>query len=326
MPTVQVSKGIVERPSARDPGTSSFGTTRSTASAARSRQPAGAPTSATTEPGRHAATSGDRPSMVSLTVQQARDIARAWLSGVAAGGDPSRDRRMHDTRRPWPSCAGAFLDEHAARRNKPGTAYNYQRIIERFVLRRHPARSRTSPPTSSICITACGRYPLSGQSRLGLFSKMMNLAERWGYCAPNGTNPIRHVDKNREGKRERYLSADETAASVSAGRGRADRTETLSRDRGHSPADVHRLPPVRDPLAPLGACRPGAAAAAARLARPARRLCYLNGAAVEVLKSLAARCQRLGLCRAPSRAHLVNLQKPWRRIRQLRRSRGSAHP
>jgi len=39
---------------------------------------------------------------------------------------------------------------------------------------------------------------------------MMNLAERWG-MRPDGTNPCRHIERYREHRRERYLSAAETA-------------------------------------------------------------------------------------------------------------------
>ena len=34
---------------------------------------------------------------------------------------------------------------------------------------------------------------------------MMNLAEAWG-LRPDGSNPVRHIKKHREEKRERYLT------------------------------------------------------------------------------------------------------------------------
>ncbi len=43
-----------------------------------------------------------------------------------------------------------------------------------------------------------------------LLSKMFNLAERWG-LRPDGSNPCRHVEKNRERRVERFLSAEELA-------------------------------------------------------------------------------------------------------------------
>jgi integrase len=43
---------------------------------------------------------------------------------------------------------------------------------------------------------------------LALLSKMFNLAERWG-LRPEHSNPVRHVEKYREGKKERFLTSAE---------------------------------------------------------------------------------------------------------------------
>jgi integrase len=43
---------------------------------------------------------------------------------------------------------------------------------------------------------------------LGLLSKILNLAERWG-LRPDGTNPCRFIERNREAPRERYLTGEE---------------------------------------------------------------------------------------------------------------------
>lgn len=43
---------------------------------------------------------------------------------------------------------------------------------------------------------------------LALLSKMFNLAERWD-LRPDGSNPVRHVEKYKENKVERYLSSEE---------------------------------------------------------------------------------------------------------------------
>ena len=45
---------------------------------------------------------------------------------------------------------------------------------------------------------------------LALLSKMFNLAELWGW-RPEHSNPVRHIEKYKEVRRERYLSADEFA-------------------------------------------------------------------------------------------------------------------
>jgi integrase len=45
---------------------------------------------------------------------------------------------------------------------------------------------------------------------LALLSKMFNLAEQWGY-RPDTTNPVRHVERYKEKKLERFLSSEEFA-------------------------------------------------------------------------------------------------------------------
>jgi len=45
---------------------------------------------------------------------------------------------------------------------------------------------------------------------LALLSKMFNLAELWGW-RPEHSNPVRHIEKYKEVRREHYLSADEFA-------------------------------------------------------------------------------------------------------------------
>src|SRR3954467_6383102 len=69
-----------------------------------------------------------------LTVQQAREIAREWLASAAAGGGARPDRHPGRHAPSMGQRGGRCLRESSVRRNKPGTAYNYRRMIERFVL------------------------------------------------------------------------------------------------------------------------------------------------------------------------------------------------
>ena len=52
--------------------------------------------------------------------------------------------------------------------------------------------------------------PYHANRTVALLSKMMNLAEKWG-IRPDNTNPCRHVERYREQKRQRFLSAAELA-------------------------------------------------------------------------------------------------------------------
>jgi integrase len=50
--------------------------------------------------------------------------------------------------------------------------------------------------------------PYQANRALSVLCKMLNLAEEWG-LRPDGSNPCRHVKKYREEKRERYLTVEE---------------------------------------------------------------------------------------------------------------------
>jgi integrase len=256
-----------------------------------------------------------------LTVQQARDIARSWLAQAAAGRDPSRER---DAERRAPTVAelcARFLHEHAGRRNKPGTAYNYRRMVERFVLPGLGERKVADITAADVDRLHDGLKATLYQANrvLGLLSKMMNLAERWQYRAPH-SNPTRHVDRNREGKRERYLSAEEVArlAAVLA---------EAERDGSESPSSVAAIR-----LLIFTGCRLSEVLSLRWEHVDLRRCCLrlpdsktgakivqLNGGAVEILVSLGRHPTGWVLPGAKDDAHLVNLQKPWRRIRHKAR-------
>jgi len=51
-------------------------------------------------------------------------------------------------------------------------------------------------------------HPYAANRALALLSKMMNLAEKWG-LRPDGSNPCRHVERFKEKRRQRFLSAAE---------------------------------------------------------------------------------------------------------------------
>jgi integrase len=151
---------------------------------------------------------------------------------------------------------------------------------------------------------------------LALLSKMMNLAEKWG-LRPDGSNPCRHVDKYGETKRERFLSADELArlGDVLA---EAERTAT------ELPGAIAA---VR--LLALTGCRVSEivtlrwqdvdlAAACLRLpdSKTGAKTVHLNAPALAVLAAIERDPGSPWVIRGGKPgARLINLQKPWRRIR-----------
>ena len=254
-----------------------------------------------------------------VTAEQARDIARRWLAEVAAGGDPSSARRTLRNSPTMADLCRRFLDEHASLRNKGGTFYNYHRMIDRFVL----------PTLGNKRVVEVSRgdvlslhhqlrdTPYQANRVLGLVSKMMNLAERWG-LREDGSNPTRHVEKYRERHRERYLSQEELVRLGDA----------LKEAEREATEDRFVIAAIR--LLLFTGCRlseilelrwPWVNLERKRLELPdsktGAKLIFLNEPAIEVLTGLPrVEANPFVVPGAKAGQHLVNLQKPWRRIRK----------
>ncbi len=161
----------------------------------------------------------------------------------------------------------------------------------------------------------CDR-PYQANRSLAVLSKMMNLAEQWG-LRPDGTNPTRHVRKYRETKRERYLSTEE----LSRLGGTLTEAQAAETESPFALAAIALLVLTGARLTEILTLR----WAEVDLDRQVLRLpdsktgaktIYLNDAATSLLR----RMPRLSgnpyvIAGGKKGAHLVNLQKAWRRIR-----------
>ena len=145
-----------------------------------------------------------------LTADEARKEAQHLLGSVARGTDPSTERQ--DKRRA-PTVSGLcdrFLEEYVEMHCKPKTARDYHSIIRRFI------RPRLGPlPIAEVTRAdvvafhhALRETPYQANRAASMLSKLFNLAEDWG-LRQSGTNPARRIKKFREEEKKRYLSDDE---------------------------------------------------------------------------------------------------------------------
>ena len=147
-------------------------------------------------------------------------------------------------------------------------------------------------------------------------SKMLNLAERWG-LRPDGSNPCRHVEKYAERKIERFLSAEELARLGEALL-EAERTQT------ELPSVVAAIR-----LLLLTGCRFSEIITLRwdevdlerkclrlRDSKTGAKTVHLSEPAIEVLQSVDREPGNpFVIVGAKPGSHLVNLRKPWCRIR-----------
>jgi len=145
-----------------------------------------------------------------LTPDQARKEAVRLAGAIANGTDPAAIRAAEKSAPTVAALAERFLNEHVATKTKPRTAVEYRRLVENIIV---PAfgRKRVRDVTRSDVSRLHHEQraaPYAANRTLAVLSKMLALAEKWGE-RPDGSNPCRHVEKFAEHKRERMLSAEE---------------------------------------------------------------------------------------------------------------------
>lgn len=151
---------------------------------------------------------GDYPQM---TITNARQSAKAILARVAAGEDPGADwQNERQDGMTLNHLADEYMERHAERWKK--TAGNDLKIINTHIRPRKIGAMRLSDISDDdierLHAAVSKTAPYQANRLLSLLSKMFNLAEKWKHI-PRGTNPCFGVRRNREAKRERYLTPDE---------------------------------------------------------------------------------------------------------------------
>ncbi len=147
-----------------------------------------------------------------LTTVKARTRALKWLSEAKHGGDPAGSA-LETRRAPTVGqLAQRYIEEHARAKKRPASIEADERQLRLYVL---PALGRKKVASVTRADVAhlhhsMRQKPISANRCLALLSKMFNLAEKWD-LRPDGTNPARHIERFRENRRERFLSNEELA-------------------------------------------------------------------------------------------------------------------
>lgn len=277
------------------------------------------------------------------TPEKARIEAKRLLGLVAREIDPSETRDAQKKKPTIAEFCTRFLDEYSAEHKRPLSHLNDKSNINNHVLpllgrlyiadvtradidhfKRAVKNGKTAKDEKrgkqSRSIVTGG--PGVANKCLALLSKIFNMAERWG-LRPDGSNPCRHVDRYPVGKRERFLSEAEFALL-------ADELSKAEADESAAPyaiaairlliftgARLSEILNLKWEHVNLGN---------ATLVLPDfkesshsstnTKIVYLSAPALKTLSEIPRiKGNPFVICGDKEGAALVNLQKPWRRIR-----------
>jgi integrase len=203
-------------------------------------------------------------------------------------------------------------------KRKPSTAREYRRLLNKVILPSLGNRRATEVERSDIAQLhhKMGKTPYQANRVLALLSKLFNWAELHGY-RPDGSNPCRHVERYREKKRERFLSDAELAKL-------GEVLLITELEHSSSPFVIAAVRLLLFTGARLGEILGlrwddvDFERAILRLSdsKTGPKVLYLNAPTLEVLSTIPRiEGNPFVICGERKGAHLVNLEKPWRRIR-----------
>lgn len=167
----------------------------------------------------------------SITLKDARKLARVKLAAVAGGNDPSADRKKERAAQTIAELGQYFLDVYAVER-KLSKRYvaDCRGLINNTISKRWGAvkiKTVTRDHVRRLKIELAGT-PIRANRCLSLLSKMFNLAIEQGERADN---PVIGIERNQEHRRDAYMSLDELKLLL----------EVLNREDDQDQADAVRL-------------------------------------------------------------------------------------
>ena len=146
-----------------------------------------------------------------IPLPQVRDIARQNLLDVRRGNDPAGNRAGGKAAPTIADLHQRYMREHAQPHKKEKSRINDDSIWKNHILPsigRHKVDSVTLDDITDLHIRVTKVAKTQGNRVIALLSKAFNLAEKWNW-RPKGSNPCRHVTRNKEQRRHRFLSPDE---------------------------------------------------------------------------------------------------------------------
>jgi integrase len=251
------------------------------------------------------------------TPDTARQEAKRKLGEVAAGKDLAAVREQQRSVLTFTEVVDRFLEEHGKKVERR-TVSEYERL-----LRRHAVPALDDRPINAIDRAAVAKLhhslaatPRQANLLLSVLSKLMGWAGKRGQL-PSEANPCRGIDRYKENKRERFLSAAELSRLGEVLR-EAEQEKTLP---PYATAAIRLLLLTGARLSEILTLKwdyvdPDNRQLRLPRSKTGQKSIYLTAAVADILQSLPrVQGNPFVVVGEKPGAHLVNLQKPWDRIR-----------
>jgi len=145
----------------------------------------------------------------SLTAEAARRIVLGMVSDAALGKVVIDDKPKQKSITMRKMC-DLYLEDYARLHKKPKSVEDDTRYINKDIKPRLGSKSLSEIRSKDIVKihSSLADTPIKANRLLALLSKIFNLSEEWEYRDSN-TNPTQHIRKYKETPRERFLTQDE---------------------------------------------------------------------------------------------------------------------
>ena len=143
-----------------------------------------------------------------LTADQARERAKTLAAEVELGGDTASHRTKRRAALTVSQLADSWLSDHVAARRKATTLHDYRGWVGRHIVPEIGSMRVSDVQVQDVekIVRDLSNHPTTANRVLAVISSMFTFAIRRHLVRDN---PARGIEKNRERKRKRHLSAEE---------------------------------------------------------------------------------------------------------------------
>jgi len=255
-----------------------------------------------------------------ITAEQSRREAKTFLAQVGLGIDPMADKDKAKQAPTMNELLKKFLKEHVEAKLNPRTGVEYETVIR---LKVPPSLKRKfiheiSRRDISRLHQAMSDLPSRANKTVQVLSKFFNWCEENEY-RDDHANPCRHVKKYKEEARQRFLSQEEQQRLE----------QTLQRAEREEIATIYTIEAIRMLMFTGARLREildlkweyinwEQGILSLPKSKTGAKTIYLNPQAIGVLqRMIRQKDNSYVFCGLKQGQPIINLQKPWRRIRSM---------